>query len=501
MIRSTPTVLVLAAATASLVACGSGSTDGLPSLPSGPNQTAQPGPTSSSSSGSSSGGTAGSSSGSSSGGAPTPVQATTMWATHLGGPQADLGKAVATDNNGDIVVVGTFQGTATIGGVPLTSAGQMDFFVARYSTDGSIQWIRPFGGPGNDAATSVALDKGGGVYVAGDSDGELTLGGSTFGQTSATGAFLLTLDRYGNVTNAKAYGGGAYGTTVGVAVASDGFIGLCGSYVGQIDLGGGPLTAAQGTYAGFVAKLDATATYVYGNPLGTSATATAQGVSFDVAGDLAVVGTFTGTGQFGSATLNSAGDSDVFVTKFDPTGNSLASKSFGGAGTDDGRALVFDAKGDLVVAGDFSDSVDFGTGPVMSQGSVDAFVFEMSATGSTVWAKQFGGPSVDRALTLAVDPSGNVLASGEFEETMTLGTTPFTSAGDKDVFAVELSSTGAVSWAKRMGGLQADEGYGVAFDSGGNMLVTGYFRENVDFGTGMQTSAGDDDVFVAAYAP
>jgi hypothetical protein len=502
MIRSTPTALVLAAATASLVACGSGTSDGLPSLPSGPNQTAQPGPTSSSSSGSSSGGATGSSSGSGSGSGGAPASAATaMWATHLGGPQADLGQGVASDSNGETVVVGTFQGTATIGGVPLTSAGEIDFFVARYATDGTIEWIRPFGGPGNDAVTSVAIDKSGGVYVAGDSDGQLTLGGSSFGQTSATGAFLLMLDRYGNVTNAKAYGGGAYGTTVGVAVASDGSIGLCGSYVGQIDLGGGPLTAAQGTYAGFIAKLDATATYVYANPLGTSATATAQGLSFDAAGDVAVVGTFTGTGQFGSATLNSAGDSDVFVSTFDPTGNPLQSKSFGGPGQDDGHAVTFDAKGDLIVAGDFSDTVDFGSGPVMSQGSLDAFVFETTPVGSVAWAKQFGGPSVDQASALAVDSSGDVLVSGEFEQTMTLGTTPFTSAGDKDIFVAQFSATGDFSWAKRMGGLQADEGYGVAFDSSGNALVTGYFRENVDFGTGMQTSAGDDDVFVAAYAP
>lgn len=500
MTRSTPTLLVLAA---SIVACGSGSTEGGPSLAEGPNQTATPGPSSSSSSsgGAPAGSSSGGSSGSSSGGTPAASSAAAAWATHLGGPQADLGQSVATDNSGDIVVVGTFQGTATIGGVPLTSAGQIDFFVAKYSIDGTIQWFRPFGGAGNDAATSVALDKSGAVYVAGASDGELTLGGSTFGQTSATGAFLLALDRYGNVTNAKAYGGGAYGTTVAVAVASDGSIGLCGSYVGQIDLGGGPLTAAQGTYAGFVAKLDATATYTYAVPLGTSATATAQGVSFDSSGNLAVVGTFTGTGQFGDATLTSAGDSDVFVSTFDPTGNSLASKSFGGPGTDDGLAVVFDSKGDLLIAGDFSDSVDFGTGPVMSQGSVDAFVFEMTASGTTSWAKAFGGPSVDRASALAVDSSGDVLASGEFEETMTLGTTPFTSAGDKDIFVAQFSSTGSVTWAKRMGGLEADEGYGVAFDSSGDALVTGYFRQDVDFGTGMQTSAGDDDVFVAAYTP
>ena len=412
-----------------------------------------------------------------------------------------MGLSVAAAKAGGVAVVGTFQGTASVGGVPLTSAGQVDFFVAKYDADGTVAWVRPFGGPGNDVATSVALDKTGNVYVAGTSDGALTLGGSSFGQTGGTGAFMLALDPYGNVSTARAYGGGAYGTAVEIAVACEGSIGLCGSYTGQIDLGGGPLTAAQGTYAGFVAKFDSTATLSYAVPLGTSATATAQGLAFGDVGQLAVVGTFTGTGQFGTATLTSAGDSDVFVATFDPTGNSLASKSFGGVGTDDGRAIVYDATGNLVAAGDFSDSVDFGTGPVMSQGALDAFLVKMTPGGTVSWAKTFGGPEVDLASAVASDGSGELLVAGQFEETMTVGSATLTSAGDKDIFALKLAPAGTNVWSKSFGGVEADQGLGAAFDAQSNALVTGYFRTQVDFGTGMQTSAGDNDVFIAAFGP
>jgi hypothetical protein len=84
---------------------------------------------------------------------------------------------------------------------------------------------------------------------------------------------------------------------------------------------------------------------------------------------------------------------------------------------------------------------------------------------------------------------------------MTVGTTTLTSAGDKDIFAVKLASAGTSVWGKRFGGIEADQGVGVSFDAQSNALVTGYFRTQVDFGTGMQTSAGDDDVFIAAYGP
>jgi hypothetical protein len=499
MTRSTPILLALTvtAAAAPLVACGSGASG--PSMPQGNTVAAAP----SGSSTSSAPPASSSPSGTDAGSAPAPASGggVGQWSMRLGGPQADIGTAVATDKAGDVVVVGTCQGTATVGGTPFTSAGEIDFFVAKYDNGGYVSWVRPFGGTGNDAATSVALDDNGNVYVAGASDGALTLGGSSFGQGSATGAFMLMLDPFGNVTGAAAYGGGAYGTTVGIAVASDGSIGLCGSYTGQINLGGGPLTAAQGTYAGFVALFDSTNTLTYAQPLGTSATATAQAVSFGASDGLAVVGTFTGTGQFGSATLTSAGDSDVFVSTFDGMGNSLTSHSFGGPGQDDGLATVFDSSGNLLVVGDFSDTVDFGQGPVTSQGSLDAFVMKLSAAGTSTWSQTFGGPSVDSAESVAVDAAGEPLVSGEFEETMTVGTATYTSAGDKDIFLEKLGSSGSMVWGKRFGSLEADEGIGAGFDAQGNALVTGYFRTQVDFGTGMQTSAGDDDVFVAAYGP
>ncbi len=498
MYRLASIALVVAAAMASLAACGGGSSESGPSTPGGPATSASSSSSSAtppSSSAPQPGGDAGSPA------APASHGGVGLWSARLGGPQADMGLSVAATKAGGVAVVGSFEGTASVGGVPLASVGQVDFFVAKIDAAGAIAWVRPFGGPGNDVATSVALDATGNVYVAGTSDGALTLGGSSFGQTGGTGAFMLALDPYGNVSTASAYGGGAAGTAVEIAVANDGSIGLCGSYTGQIDLGGGPLAAAQGTYAGFVAKFDATATLSYAVPLGVAATATAQGLAFGDAGQLAVIGTFTGAGQFGTVTLTSAGDSDVFVAAFDPTGNSLVGKSFGGFGTDDGRAIAYDASGNLVAAGDFSDAVDFGTGAVTSQGALDAFLVKMTPGGVVSWAKTFGGPEVDVAAAVASDASGELLVTGEFEETMTVGSSTLTSAGDKDIFALKLSPAGTNVWSKSFGGVEADQGLGAAFDAQSHALVTGSFRTQVDFGTGMQTSAGDDDVFVAAFGP
>jgi hypothetical protein len=80
------------------------------------------------------------------------------WAHSAGGLLADAGRAVATDPQGNVYVAGTFQGQAQFGGVTLTSAGDDDAFVAKYSPSGVLQWAQRMGGPLHDEATAIATD-------------------------------------------------------------------------------------------------------------------------------------------------------------------------------------------------------------------------------------------------------------------------------------------------------------------------------------------------------
>ncbi|HEX8791055.1 MAG TPA: hypothetical protein VF765_08875 [Polyangiaceae bacterium] len=432
---------------------------------------------------------------------PTSNGGLARWSAALGGPQVDVGFAVAGDSAGDTVVAGSFQGTAELGGVPMTSAGATDLFVAKYGADGKAQWVRRFGGAADDMATGVVVAPSGSIWIAGASAGALDFGTGPLGQGGAAGTFLVELDRFGNVMLAKAFGGASYGTLVGIASGGDGSIALCGAYQGTIDLGGGPLPAAQGTFDAFVAKLDPGGTLVFAQHLGGTDTDLAQGVAVGPQGEVGVIGTFAGTGTFGGSAVTSAGDSDVFASAFGPTGTALWTKTYGSPGHDDGRAVAFDPSGDVVLGGGFADAVDFGAGPASSHGATDAFVVKLDTTGALSWAQTFGGPGTDEAVSLASDSLGEPLVGGLFEQTMTVGVTPFTSAGDRDIFALKLGADGSHVWSKHFGGAEADEGVGVGYDGYGRALVTGYFRTQVDFGSGVQASAGDDDVFVATFDP
>jgi len=126
-----------------------------------------------------------------------------------------------------------------------------------------------------------------------------------------------------------------------------------------------------------------------------------------------------------------------------------------------------------------------------------------------LWAKQSGGPGLDRAWAIAQDGLGNSFVTGFFNGTATFGLgevneTTLASAGGDDMFVAQYDSSGLLQWAKRAGGAGLNRGLGVAVDDLGNSYVTGVFQGSATFGQGEAnqttlSSAGSDDIFVAKY--
>src|SRR5690606_30054878 len=126
-------------------------------------------------------------------------------------------------------------------------------------------------------------------------------------------------------------------------------------------------------------------------------------------------------GAFQSTTAG-GGQTEVFVTKFEPGGAKLAYSTFlVGYQSDWGRALAVDQWGQAVVAGD-TQSSDFPTTPGAFDPSfnslIDGFVTKLSADGSTlVWSTILGGNSFDQAVLRDVVSAGSVLAATQSAST------------------------------------------------------------------------------------
>ena len=119
--------------------------------------------------------------------------------------------------------------------------------------------------------------------------------------------------------------------------------------------------------------------------------------------------------------------------------------------------------------------------------------------GKHLWSKCFGDGSDQYAIAVAVDASRNLIVAGYFEGTLDFGGGVLTSAGANDIFVAKFGSDGAHLWSKRFGDGSDQAASAVAVDASGNVIVTGVFRGTVDFGGGGLTSAGVEDIFVAKF--
>lgn len=120
------------------------------------------------------------------------------------------------------------------------------------------------------------------------------------------------------------------------------------------------------------------------------------------------------------------------------------------------------------------------------------------------WAKSFGGVGWDTGESICLDSSGNLITLGFVKATADVdpgaGTTLITPSGESIVFIHKSDPDGNFLWAVSFGGSGGTYGRSICTDGSGNLYVTGYFEETVDFdpGTGIasRSSNGDYDIFV-----
>ena len=125
---------------------------------------------------------------------------------------------------------------------------------------------------------------------------------------------------------------------------------------------------------------------------------------------------------------------------------------------------------------------------------------------SHLWSQGFGGGFLDIGLGIAVDGDGNVLVTGQFRDTVDFGGGPITSLGGDDIFVAKFDAGGTHVWSHGFGSFTRDKGLGVSVDADGNVLVTGSFASHhgigtIDFGGGPIVSSGKSDLFVAKFDP
>jgi hypothetical protein len=354
------------------------------------------------------------------------------------------------------------------------------------------------------AAVAVFSDV---VAVAGSSSGPMKLGGSEtteLGDPGIDDTFLAKFD-----TSLSPLWSHRFSDSSGHGIAfapKSGDVVLVGSARGDVDFGGGALPSAGPAHQdAFVARFSAAGAHRssqrYGDGPGDQR---ANAVAALGNGDAVITGELSGELDCkNGTTLKSAGGADIFVGRIDETSKLIWCKRFGDAAEQQGTAVAVAPGGDVLVAGSFSGSIDFGDGPRIAAGQTFLFVARFSPTGEIVWSKAYGSQGYARATGVAVDPGGDILITGYFK-----GLLKFTNKDkheadkDEDVFLARLDPDGNHRWSLTFGDALDQKALGVSVDAAGNALIAGSYAGDIDFSVNPPLAAGSGlNVFIAKLDP
>jgi len=380
-----------------------------------------------------------------------------LWAKSIGSLGFDEGGGIAIDQNGKVYVLGTYSDGAVTQNSSLSSAGEEDVFLGKWDADGSLEWIRTAGGALSDqggvkgigGGTAISIAPDGDIVVSGmfaDYGGSPPLTGTAqFGNVTLTSrgngdVFLAKYDPAGNVVWATSAGSSHIDAALDVATDTAGNIYVCGTYTVQnMMFGTLPL---NGPYELFVAKYDKDGNVLWAKGAGNNLDCVMRGISTDLQGNVYIVGDYHNNPlNFGSYVLPSLGDDDIFIAKYNTSGQFQWAKSAGWGSFDHGIGIDADPNGGAVITGNFNQLGVFGIDSLFSTGSLDLFVARYDANGNVDWAVKGGGTGGEIGMSCKRMNNDDVYVTGYFTGSQSqFGQWTVPGYGDRDVFVAKLSS-------------------------------------------------------------
>ncbi|HEY9828887.1 MAG TPA: SBBP repeat-containing protein [Stenomitos sp.] len=155
-------------------------------------------------------------------------------------------------------------------------------------------------------------------------------------------------------------------------------------------------------------------------------------------------------------------------SQYSPSGMLKWIKQLGTSDNDYSEGVATDSNGNVCIT-----RVTLGALGGTSKGFEDAWVAEYSPNGSLKWIKQLGTSGIDYSNGIATDSNGNVFITGK-----TFGALGGTNKGRFDAWAAKFDPQGKQLWLRQDGTLRYDEALGIAVDSNGDMITTGYTDGN-----------------------
>jgi hypothetical protein len=401
-------------------------------------------------------------------------------------------KSICVDAAGNSYVTGFFQVSATFGSITLTntSGSGLNLYLVKYNSWGGVVWAHNAGGHSGNEGEAVAVDDSGNVYLTGYFTDTIVFGSTTFITSSSYGAaFLVKYNSAGNVIWAKQLGtGSGNGGTIPHSVAIDysgnifvtGYFRTPSTTFGTVILNSADNGVSEDI---FLVKCDPSGNVLWAKMAGSTNGAISNSVTTDNSGNSYITGWFVSHSlTFGFSTITNNGNYNSFLARYDPNGNVVWAKGFGGGVTDYANSVSANSAGYCYVIGSmWSSSITIGTHTITNsdttENTSDIFLIKFAPNGTAVWARSAGTVGIhDYGNAVVSDSIGNAYIAGFFgDSSITFGSsTTNTLNGYSNIYVTAYNSVGAVVWTKAVGDAAWDEATSIAVNHSGDCYITGY---------------------------
>jgi hypothetical protein len=415
--------------------------------------------------------------------------------TKASGTSQEFASGIAVSPDGEACVIGLLQGTVSFGTSSIISNGRDDGWVAKVDSNGAFKWVRRIGGNTlNDRALGVTTDLQGNCYITGYFQDIAAFGSTTLTSTSGqSDVFVAKLDKAGIYQWATQATGNGFKQGKQIALGPNGNLYITGSFLNTATFGTTTLTAA-GSFDAFVASLSANGSFQWAKRAGGVADDRGRGIAVDASGDVVICGWFNGTGTFGTITTN-ATSNDLFVAKLSSTGTFQWVSKSTLSGATLSHQLTTDSNDDIYIAGYFTGTSAWGSTTLTSAGGNDGFLTKLSNTGTFQWTKAMTSTGNVETTGTNIDANSNIVVSGFFNGTMTIGGTTETST-NTDAFIGRFDTNGNLQWTLFSKGAGGETLHGVGTDFFGRLFGVGSFSGTTTVGPHSLTASGSDDILV-----
>lgn len=378
---------------------------------------------------------------------------------------------VAVDGSGNVFVVGAANGAIDFGGV-VSDPVNAPVFVARYDPAGDFQWVKRISGAIADGPLRLGTDNRGDVFLQGDFGSHLTFDGTPiidFG--GAENVFVMRLSPAGDLRWTSYDSAGYLSVGFGMQAGPTGGTAVTGFFQAEAIFGDHDLKVSGFDF--YVVRYDPNGNVLWTKQTGADTKASGAAVAIDAEGNTIVAGSFSQSFTLDGVTLT-ADAGDGFIVKFDAAGRLQWLKSIV-----DGAENIIDVATDNV-----------GFVYVCGRAATNV-IWKLDPDGHLLWQ----APAVS-AADIAVDYRHEILLSGSYRGTLTVGADEVTSNGFSDFFIAKYGPSGQGLSVVSGGAAQDDRATGLAVDRYGHPVAVADYSESFEFGGETITSRGDQDVLI-----